>query len=88
MPLETLQAMTGRPGRATVVTVPVGSAPRSYPGWGFQDYDVLLKDIKSFVQAKSRSAFRFCVTLMALALLAIFNTQILSIWHAAGRSGC
>ena len=87
VPLETLQTMTGRPGRATVVTVPVGSAPRSYPGWAFQDYDVLLKDIKSFVQAKSLGFSIFYVTLMALALLAIFNTQILSIWHRRREIG-
>jgi putative ABC transport system permease protein len=87
IPLETLQAMTGRTGQATIVTVPVGTTPQTYAGWSFQDHDVLLKDIKSFVQAKSLGFSIFYITLMALALLAIFNTQILSIWHRRREIG-
>jgi len=85
--LENLQKMTGRTDEATIVTVPVGTAPKTYAGWNFQDYDVLLKDIKSFVQAKSLGFSIFYVTLMALALLAIFNTQLLSIWHRRREIG-
>ncbi len=87
VPLETLQKMTGRAGQATVVTMPVGTAPRSFSEWKFQGYDVLLKDIKNLVQAKSLGFSIFYTTLMALALLAIFNTQILSIWHRRREIG-
>jgi len=87
VPLETLQQLTQRPGQATIVTIPVGSTPRAYPGWSFQGYDVLLKDIRGFVQAKSLGFSIFYTTLMALALLAIFNTQILSIWHRRREIG-
>jgi len=87
IPLENLQAMTGRARQATIVTVPVGTAPQTYPGWSFQGHDVLLKDIKSFVQAKSLGFSIFYITLMAMALLAIFNTQILSIWHRRREIG-
>jgi len=88
MPLDALQKMTGRRGEATVITLPTGiEAEPSFPGWTFQGYDVLLKDIKNLVQAKSLGFSIFYTTLMALALLAIFNTQILSIWHRRREIG-
>ena len=87
VPLEDLQNMTDRTDRATIITVPAGASPRTYPGWSFQGHDVLLKDIKSFVQAKSVGFSIFYLTLMAMALLAIFNTQILSIWHRRREIG-
>ncbi|MBN1939551.1 MAG: ABC transporter permease [Candidatus Aminicenantes bacterium] len=87
MPIQTLQEITGRSGQATIVTVPEGAAPKTYAGWAFQDHDVLLKDIKSFIQAKAMGFSIFYVTLMAMALLAIFNTQILSIWHRRREIG-
>jgi putative ABC transport system permease protein len=87
IPLKALQDMTGRINQATIVTVPTAATPRTFPGWSFQDYGVLLKDIKSFVQAKSLGFSIFYLTLMALALLAIFNTQILSIWHRRREIG-
>jgi len=87
VPLRALQEMTGRADQATVVTIPAGTAPRAYPGWSFQDHDVLLKDIRSFIQAKSLGFSIFYITLMAMALLAIFNTQILSIWHRRREIG-
>jgi putative ABC transport system permease protein len=87
LPLKTLQEMTGRTGQATIITVPEGTGPKSYPGWAYQGHDVLLKDIKNFVQAKSLGFSIFYITLMAMALLAIFNTQILSIWHRRREIG-
>ncbi|MCX6564986.1 MAG: FtsX-like permease family protein [Candidatus Aminicenantes bacterium] len=87
IPLKALQGMTGRTGKATIVTMPAGTAPRTYPEWSFQGHDVLLKDIKNFVQAKSVGFSIFYLTLMAMALLAIFNTQILSIWHRRREIG-
>ncbi|MHB8054950.1 MAG: ABC transporter permease, partial [Candidatus Aminicenantales bacterium] len=87
IPLDALRNMTGRKDEATIVTMPAGTAPRTFPGWSFQGHDVLLKDIKNFVQAKSLGFSIFYVTLMAMALLAIFNTQILSIWHRRREIG-
>jgi len=87
VPLDDLQKMTGRTSRATIVTVPEGTGPKTYAGWAFQNHEVLLKDIKSFVQAKSLGFSIFYITLMAMALLAIFNTQILSIWHRRREIG-
>ncbi len=87
IPLARLQQMTGRTNQATIITVPEGSIPGTHAGWTFQGHDVLLKDIKSFVQAKSLGFSIFYITLMAMALLAIFNTQILSIWHRRREIG-
>lgn len=86
-PLHTLREMTGRPDQATIITVPEGAEPGTYAGWTFQDHGVLLKDIQSFIQAKALGFSIFYITLMAIALLAIFNTQVLSIWHRRREIG-
>jgi putative ABC transport system permease protein len=88
IPLEALQKMTGLKGEATLITIPPGSTPTAAPeNWSFQTLDVLLKDIKTFVQAKSIGFSIFYMTLMAMALLAIFNTQVLSVWRRRREIG-
>jgi putative ABC transport system permease protein len=88
IPLDTLQKMTGLTGEATLITIPPGGAPLPAPAnWSFQALDVLLQDIKTFVQAKSIGFSIFYLTLMAMALLAIFNTQVLSVWRRRREIG-
>jgi putative ABC transport system permease protein len=88
IPLDALQKMTGLKGEATLITISPGDMPPSAPeNWSFQTLDVLLKDIKTFVRAKSIGFSIFYMTLMAMALLAIFNTQVLSVWRRRREIG-
>lgn len=88
MPLETLLAMAGIPGKATLVTLAQGvRAPGALPGWEFKGLDFLLKDIKDLIKGKTIGASIFYVILMFLAMLAVFDTQLLSIWKRRREIG-
>jgi putative ABC transport system permease protein len=88
VPLETLRSMAGMAGQATIVVVAKGFGPApAADGWTFQGLDVLLSDIKTLVRAKSIGFSIFYTTLMCLAMLALFNTQVLSIWRRRKEIG-
>ncbi len=88
MPLETLQEMAGMAGQATIVVTEKKYGPAALiPGWTFKDLDYLLQDIKSIVRAKRIGASILYSILLILAMLAIFNTQVLSIWRRRKEIG-
>ncbi len=88
MPLETLREMAGTPGQATMVSLakdvpPAGAAA----GWDFMSIDVLLKDVRDLIGAKKIGGSIVYVILMFLAMLAVFDTQLLSIWRRRKEIG-
>jgi len=88
LPLQTLQTMAAMPGEATIVVTAKGSgAPPAFAGWAFRDLNFLLKDVKDLVRGKSVGASIIYSLLLFLALLAIFNTQLLSIWRRRKEIG-
>jgi putative ABC transport system permease protein len=88
LPLEDLRTMAAMPGEATMAVVKPGfrlsDAP---PGWTFRDVGYLKKDIDELVKTKSIGASVFYTLLMFLALLAVFNTQVLSIFRRRREIG-
>jgi ABC-type lipoprotein release transport system permease subunit len=88
MPLEALREMAVLPGQATLVTLAKDVPPAgAVPGWELKDLDFLLKDLRDLIQAKSVGASIFYSILMFLAMLAIFDTQLLSIWRRRKEIG-
>jgi putative ABC transport system permease protein len=88
LPLETLREMAAMPGQATIVVTAQGSRPTmAIAGWTFKDLDFLLQDIKSLVQGKTVGASILYLILIFLAMLAVFNTQMLSIWKRRKEIG-
>jgi ABC-type lipoprotein release transport system permease subunit len=88
MPLETLRKMAGMPDEATLITLGQEiQAPGAMPGWDFRGLDFLLKDIKDLIKGKTIGASIFYIILMFLAMLAVFNTQLLSIWKRRREIG-
>lgn len=88
MPLQTLREMAGMPGEATLVTLARdAAAPGAVAGWDFKSLDFLLKDLRDLIKAKSIGSSIFYVILMFLAMLAIFDTQLLSIWRRRREIG-
>jgi putative ABC transport system permease protein len=88
LPLETLRALAVMPGQATIVVTAIGSgSAEAAAGWAFKDLDFLLQDIKSLVQAKTVGASILYIILIFLAMLAVFNTQLLSIWKRRKEIG-
>ncbi|MCJ7563789.1 MAG: FtsX-like permease family protein [Candidatus Aminicenantes bacterium] len=88
LPLQTLQEMAGMPSEATIVVTEKNYGPAvPIPGWTFKNLDYLLDDIKSVIQAKTIGSSILYSILLFLAMLAIFNTQLLSIWRRRKEIG-
>jgi ABC-type lipoprotein release transport system permease subunit len=88
LPLPTLQEMAGMKSQATLVVLEKNSIPAgTIAGWTFKGLDYLLKDIKSLVQGKTIGASILYTILLFLAMLAIFNTQVLAIFKRRKEIG-
>ena len=88
LPLPMLQEMAGMKSQATLVVLEKNSAPAgTISGWMFRGLDYLLKDIKSLVQAKTIGASILYVILLFLAMLAVFDTQVLAIFKRRKEIG-
>ena len=102
VPLALLREMTGHSGEATFVVIaqgtaaPVLAAPASArpsgtpadPGaWVFRGPDYFLSDLKAMVESKTAGSSILYAILLLLAMLAIFDTQVLSIFHRRREMG-
>ncbi len=88
LPLDSLQAMMNMPGEATLLVLGKGvQPPGQIKGWIFRSQDYLLSDIREMVQAKQISSVIFFIFLLLIALLAIFDTQVLSIFRRRREIG-
>jgi ABC-type lipoprotein release transport system permease subunit len=88
VPRKKLEEMAGMENEATVVIVREGlDRAEAPPGWTFRDLDFLLQDVRLLVRSKSIGASVFYAFLLFLALLAIFNTQVLSIFRRRKEIG-
>ncbi|MBN2345377.1 MAG: ABC transporter permease [Candidatus Aminicenantes bacterium] len=88
LPLERLQEMARLPGEATLVTLAPGTpSPEAPPGWTFRDIDYLLRDLRELVKTKSVGRVVFLVIFLSLGMLAIFDTQVLSIFRRRREIG-
>lgn len=88
IPLHELQKMASMENEATIVVVEKNFRPaENIPGWTFKDLNFLLKDVHQLIQAKTIGATIFYVLLLFLAMLAIFNTQVLSVFRRRKEIG-
>jgi len=88
LPLEDLQEMLGNPGAATLVVVAPGSESSALAtDWIFRDHDFLLADLKAMVRSKSAGASIMYALLLFLALIAVFDTQVLSLFRRRREMG-
>lgn len=88
VPLEHLQTMMGLPGESTIlITDPKQPKVIEVSGWAFQDHKTLLKEFDEMIKMKKVGGSFFYILLLALAMLAIFDTQILSIFRRQKEIG-
>ncbi len=88
IPLDRLQQFTQAQGQATLIVIKPGVHPVAIVGgWEFKDLNYLLKDLHAFVRMKSVGASILYLLLLILAMLAIFDTQVLSIWRRRKEMG-
>jgi ABC-type lipoprotein release transport system permease subunit len=88
VPLGTLRKLAGMEGEATIVTVAEGlrNAPTA-EGWNFRTPAYLLSDLRQMVASKTIGQSIMFTVLFLLAMLAIFDTQVLSVFRRRREIG-
>lgn len=88
IPLADLQEMMGLGDEATMIKVRKKPADQAaVDSWEFQDLDTLLYDMDQMIKSKSVGNAILYLILLALALLAIFDTQVLSVFRRQKEIG-
>jgi len=89
IPLHILQAMARMENEATIITLArnTPSPAAEIPGWHFKSLKYLLRDIDQLVASKTIGASIIYLVLLFMSLLAIFDTQVLSIFRRIKEIG-
>lgn len=88
IPFDALAKFTGLEGQTTILVLKQGEGfSTSLANWNYRDLDYLLKDARAFVNADNIGASIFYIILMLLAMLSIFDTQVLSIFRRKKEFG-
>jgi len=88
LPLEKLQEMMLMPGEATLlIRAPEAGPSPAADTWVFRDQDFLLSDIETIIKAKGSVGLIIWGILLMMAMLAVFDTQVLSIFRRQKEIG-
>lgn len=85
--IENLWEMTGMEGMATMYIAKESYQHIDQAGWTFQSQDALLSELNKIIQMKKMSGSVMYLLLLAIALLAIFDTQVLSVFRRQREIG-
>jgi ABC-type lipoprotein release transport system permease subunit len=85
--LEVLQKMAGLGNDATILISGTGYEEIKYERWEFKDSGFLLADMDKIIQAKKAGGVIMEGLLLIIALIAIFDTQVLSIFRRQKEIG-
>jgi putative ABC transport system permease protein len=85
--IEVLQKMTGLGNEASLLISGKGFEEKKYAGWEFKDSGFLLSDMDKIIQAKKAGGAIMEGLLLIIALIAIFDTQVLSIFRRQKEIG-
>ncbi|MEQ9100748.1 MAG: FtsX-like permease family protein [Imperialibacter sp.] len=87
MAIDKLWDMTGLDGHATMFVASEGYEHKLIQGWKFDSQEELLSELSKIIEMKKTSSSIMYVLLLAIALLAIFDTQVLSIFRRQKEIG-
>ncbi len=88
LPLERLQTMMRLPGKATIIVMGQEAKEAGpLPGWVFRDRTFLTQDLADMIRMKKVGNAISYMVLLSLALLAIFDTQVLAIFRRRREIG-
>ncbi len=88
VPLDKIQNYSQMQNKATLIVTEKDYKPsENITGWDFKNLSFLLSDLKEIVQTKTAGASIIYFILLALAMLAIFDTQVLSIFRRRKEMG-
>ncbi len=85
--LQTLQQMMDMPGEATILVSGTEEINGNLGNWVFKDLDFLFTELDEIILSKRAGSMIMQSTLLLIALLAIFDTQILSIFRRQKEIG-
>jgi len=88
IPIGDLQEMSNLKGQATLIALdePFEGTPVS-PAWVYRDIDYLMKDMNEMIKTKNFGGNVMYGILFGIALLAIFDTQVLAIFRRKKEMG-
>lgn len=88
LPLTALRRLARMEDEASLAVLARSAAPAgTADGWTFRGLDYLLSDLRAMVRTKMIGGSITYVILLSLAMLAILDTQILSIFHRRKEIG-
>jgi putative ABC transport system permease protein len=87
VPLDRLQEMTGMKNEATMLVSDKPLEGKTFDPWIYKDEEFLLKEFNEIMQQKKGGSMIIYGLLLAIALLAIFDTQVLSIFRRQKEIG-
>lgn len=85
--IDVLREMTGMANEATLFVAGEKSSLNTLKNWAFKDTDFLLAEFDALIQAKKPGGMILSGMLLIIALLAIFDTQVLSIFRRQKEIG-
>ena len=85
--LDVLQKMMSMQNEATILVAGNGFEKKSLRNWEFKDTGFLLSDMDKIIQAKKAGGSIIEGLLLIIALIAIFDTQVLSIFRRQKEIG-
>lgn len=85
--MDVLQEMTNMKNEATLLIAGEDCSLKAIDGWNFKDTDFLLADFDKLIQSKKGGGVVLQAVLLLIALLAIFDTQVLSIFRRQKEIG-
>jgi ABC-type lipoprotein release transport system permease subunit len=85
--LEVLEEMMGTQNEATLLVAGKGFINRSFQGWIYRDQAYLLADMDKIIRTKKAGGIILQGLLLIIALIAIFDTQVLSIFRRQKEIG-
>jgi ABC-type lipoprotein release transport system permease subunit len=87
MPIEKLWEMTGLQNHATMFVANNNYVNKETAGWNFESKEYLLRELTKIINMKKVGGSVMYVLLLGIALLAIFDTQVLSIFRRQKEIG-
>ncbi|MBZ0199231.1 MAG: FtsX-like permease family protein [Ignavibacteriaceae bacterium] len=88
IPIDKMREMTAMPDEATMFVLGKNSKfNKSLFGWNFKSLDFLLEDTRAAMEVEQAGDSLFYIVLLVLAMLSIFDTQILSIFRRRKEMG-
>jgi ABC-type lipoprotein release transport system permease subunit len=87
IPLEALREMTGMTGEATYLVAGDRYTGGNSGSWIYKDPKFLLKEFDQVMKSKKVGSSVMYLLLLAIALLAIFDTQVLSVFRRQKEIG-